>query len=351
MRRALPALVVALLASTVALTAQSGDFLTLRFERYLDALRSQAGIPGLSGIILREGTVIWEAGLGVHNVDRSLPATPDTPYYIGDLTQVFTATMVLQCVEQGTLSFDDPVVVSQAEGQAPVVATVRQLLIHAGTAADGPPFQYSPTRFAALTSAVAQCSKTTYRERLVTSLLDRLGMARTLPGLDAGSAANVVFEPERLASYAGLIAEVATPYVVDDKGRATQSVLPADGLNAAVGIVSSVRDLARLDAALDQFVLLQQETLANAWAPRAPVDGRPRPFGHGWFTQLDQGEPIVWHFGYAPGAGSALWLKLPARSTTLILLANSDGLSAQFSLPDGNVTTSPFARIFLQLFR
>jgi len=98
-------------------------------------------------------------------------------------------------------------------------------------------------------------------------------------------------------------------------------------------------------------VLLQQETLANAWAPRAPVDGQPRPFGHGWFTGLDQNEPIVWHFGYAPGAGSALWLKLPARSTTLILLANSDGLSAQFSLPQGNVTTSPFARVFLQLFR
>ena len=59
----------------------------------------------------------------------------------------------------------------------------------------------------------------------------------------------------------------------------------------------------------------------------------------------------MWHFGYAPGAGSALWIKLPARSTTLILLANSDGLSAQFSLQDGNVTTSPFARLFLSLLR
>src|SRR4051794_7247157 len=327
MRRIFLLLVGALLASSIALTAQSGEFLTLRFERYLDALRSQAGIPGLSGVILRDGNVVWEAGLGQQNIERSLPATPDTPYYIADLTQVFTATMVLQCIEQGTLSFDDPVVVSQPNGGAPALATVRQLLIHAGTTAQGPPFEYNPARFAALTAAVEQCSKTTYRQQLVTSLIDRLGMTRTLPGLDAPALdATTLTEPERLASYAALAAQVATPYVVDGKGRPTQSTLPADGLNAAVGVVSTVRDLARLDSALDRLVLLQQETLANAWAPRAPVDGQPRPFGHGWFTQVDQGEPIVWHFGYAPGAGSALWLKLPARSTTLILLANSDGL-------------------------
>jgi hypothetical protein len=35
---------------------------------------------------------------------------------------------------------------------------------------------------------------------------------------------------------------------------------------------------------------------------------------------------------------------------TLILLANSDGLSEPFSLQNGDVTTSLFARTFLRLF-
>jgi hypothetical protein len=35
---------------------------------------------------------------------------------------------------------------------------------------------------------------------------------------------------------------------------------------------------------------------------------------------------------------------------TLILLANSDGLSAPFSLQEGDVTVSLFARAFLRLF-
>ena len=46
----------------------------------------------------------------------------------------------------------------------------------------------------------------------------------------------------------------------------------------------------------------------------------------------------MWHFGYAPDASSALFIHLPARHKTLILLANSDGLAAAFSLPNGDIT-------------
>ena len=44
-----------------------------------------------------------------------------------------------------------------------------------------------------------------------------------------------------------------------------------------------------------------------------------------------------------------LVLKLPARKITLILLANSDGLSSPFKLHTGDVTRSAFATIFLKL--
>ena len=37
---------------------------------------------------------------------------------------------------------------------------------------------------------------------------------------------------------------------------------------------------------------------------------------------------LVWHYGYGPDAFSALLLKVPERNLSLILLANSDGLSA-----------------------
>jgi len=41
---------------------------------------------------------------------------------------------------------------------------------------------------------------------------------------------------------------------------------------------------------------------------------------------------------------------VPGRGLTLILLANSDGLSSPFSLSSGDLTASPFGRLFLGLF-
>jgi hypothetical protein len=51
-----------------------------------------------------------------------------------------------------------------------------------------------------------------------------------------------------------------------------------------------------------------------------------------------------------PDAYSALILKMPARRLTLIMLANSDGLSTGANLDHGDVTASPFVKIFLRLF-
>ena len=42
------------------------------------------------------------------------------------------------------------------------------------------------------------------------------------------------------------------------------------------------------------------------------------------------GQTLYWQFGNTPGAYSSLILKVPSKHLTLILLANSDGLSAPF---------------------
>jgi hypothetical protein len=70
----------------------------------------------------------------------------------------------------------------------------------------------------------------------------------------------------------------------------------------------------------------------------------------GWFIQPWGSERIVWSFSLVPDVASALILKMPERQTTLILLANSDGLSTGANLEQGDVTGSPFVRVFLRLF-
>jgi CubicO group peptidase (beta-lactamase class C family) len=110
--------------------------------------------------------------------------------------------------------------------------------------------------------------------------------------------------------------------------------------------VTTVRDLAQFDAALDEGVLLNREVIGYMRGGAQPGT----PSGLGWFVQAYNGQHLVWHFGVAPGAYSSLFLKVPSRNLTLILLANSDGLTGPFALDRGDVTTSLFAKLFLSLF-
>jgi len=59
---------------------------------------------------------------------------------------------------------------------------------------------------------------------------------------------------------------------------------------------------------------------------------------------------VVWEFGAAENSSSSLIVMVPRRGLTLILLANSDGLAKSFGLAAGDLTVSPFGRLFLGIF-
>jgi CubicO group peptidase (beta-lactamase class C family) len=334
-------------------------------ESYLEALRQQSGIPGMSAAVLHDGTVVWEKGYGFQNVAARVRATPDTPYLVGDLSGTFAAVLLLQCVEQRRFGLDDPFERFGLATPEPS-ATLRQLLSHAPPEPSKLPFLYSPDRYGQLTSLMEWCAPQPYRKSVAHRILDRLGMRDSVPGTDLQdpnlALPEDLFDPSDLDRYRQVLNRMALSYKVDNKGRAERNVLPGLPITAAGGLVSTVNDLARFDAALnppppdpssdpssDPGVLLSDQTLAAAWTPSADRGGVPSPMGLGWFVQTYKNEKIVWHFGYVQNAYSSLVLKVPSRHLTFILLANSDGLSAPFQLPAGDVTRSLFATLFLRL--
>src|SRR5262245_52142763 len=74
------------------------------FTQYLEPLRIQAGIPGLSAAITSNGQIIWEGGLGFADVEARVAAAPHTPYPIASITKTATSTLLMQCVEEGRLN-------------------------------------------------------------------------------------------------------------------------------------------------------------------------------------------------------------------------------------------------------
>ena len=343
--------VASLLLGTMASARQSIDLGSSAFESYLELLRQQTGIPAISGALVQDGAIVWERGLGFADLEARIRATPDTRYAVADLTQMFSAVLLLQCVEQRHLSLDAPLgtygVAVSDNG-----ATLRQLLSHTSPVNAGSGFRYDLERYSRLTGIVEHCAPQLFRKSLAHRLLERLSMIDSVPGRDLASASVVpdeLFHSADLTRYARSLERMAIPYKVDKRGRATRTQLAAEGINAASGLISTVRDLARFDAELDSSLLLQGETLATAWSQAQLVDRPAAPTGLGWFVQHYKGTKVVWHFGVVPNGYSALFVKVPARRATMILLANGDGLAIPFQLEAGDVTRSPFASLFLRM--
>src|SRR5205085_1521681 len=169
-------------------TAQS-PLSSMLFERYVDALRVQAGIPGMSEVIIQNGQIVSGKGFGFANIEHKIPARPDTPYQIAGLTEILTSEMIFeQCQESGHLDLDDTIQRRAISAPDPVI-TIRDALSH--RSAEGT-FKYDTNRFAALTGVVETCIQKDlipFRQALATKVFDRWGMLQdSVPAANVGDA-------------------------------------------------------------------------------------------------------------------------------------------------------------------
>lgn len=352
MRRSLLVLTTAALLFVLRLPAHAqGDFLYDRFRDYLGSLTVQAGIPGLAAAIVGTNGILWEHAYGRQDLGQSIATRTDTPFHADGLTQLLTASMVLRCVEERRLSLEDRVGRFEPNNPEPN-ATIAQLLTHTSGTPGSLIFAYRPERLRPLWVAVRTCTGDSFRET-VAKLLHRLAMTDSVPGPDVihlAPPAEGIPDPSEVPQYVRVLQRLATPYAVDQRGRASLSQYSATTLTPSSGLVSTVRDFAQFDLALRQGLLLSSETLSAAWrAPLGP-DGQPLPHGLGWFVQTYSGETVAWQFGVGDNASSSVVITLPRRGLTLILMSNSDRLVKPLWLAAGDLTVSPFGRLFLSLF-
>ena len=326
------------------------DLVYARFGEYLESLRQQAGIPGLSAAIVGRTGVVWERATGYADVGRSVPMFMDTPVHIDGMTEAFSATLVLNCVEQGRLYLDDQVGKFQT-GLSEPGATLRQVLTHTTGPADAASYAFRPERLGPVRAAVRSCTTDSYRETLA-SIFDRFAMIASVPGPDVATLvppAEGVLTSE-FERYNRVMARMATPYAVDSSRRATPVQYAEKTLSPSGGIISTARDLVQFDLSIKNDLLVTAELLAAAWRPPVSPNGQRLPHGIGWFVQTYNGEPVIWQYGMGDPGSSSLLIILPTRSLTLILLANSNGLVKSFNLSAGDLNTSPFGRLFLGAF-
>ena len=151
------------------------------FETEIENLRQEMKIPGLSAAIVKDGKLVWARGFGLADVENNIPATADTPYHLASVTKPFAALVLMQLIQEGRLSLDDPVSrygVSLPEGDT---VTVRHLLSHTSAWPPGANYQYNGNRFGMLSQVIKAATGRSFQEWLFERILQPLGMNNTAP--------------------------------------------------------------------------------------------------------------------------------------------------------------------------
>ena len=78
-------------------------------DNYIAAKMAEKSIPGLALAVIRDGHVIKEKAYGYANLELKAPVTLQTSFPWASTTKVFTAVALMQMVEQGKITLDQPV--------------------------------------------------------------------------------------------------------------------------------------------------------------------------------------------------------------------------------------------------
>jgi len=103
-------------------------------DEHLDGLLTEYGVPGAVVAADLGGEVVVRPA-GVLSTRSGVPVTADSLFQIGSITKVWTATLVMQLVEEGKLDLDTPIreylpEFGLADPAAAAAVTARQLLSH-----------------------------------------------------------------------------------------------------------------------------------------------------------------------------------------------------------------------------
>ena len=277
-------LVVAFWLSPLACgDSNPADPIPQRFQAFAKAVeqeRAALGAPGVAVAVVEKGAVTFAHGFGQKDPSKPDPVLPTTLFRIGSCTKMLTAIALLQNVQAGQVTLDDPItndVPAFHLNQTPTAVAgikVRHLLSHAGGLSD-----YAET------NAPANEQTDAALEQFLTGRFADIGYVASPPG-----ALWAYANPDYMV--AGLIAEKASgvPY----RSLMHDRVFVPLGMNRTFFLPSEV--LADGDYAVgtncktsggayclspEVGSVIQPDSYDNPWA---------RPAGFAWSSVLDLAE-------------------------------------------------------------
>jgi D-alanyl-D-alanine carboxypeptidase len=296
-----------------------------------------AGVPGFAVAVSRRGEVLLDRAYGYADLERSTRLTTGHIFRVASHSKSFTATAVMQLLEEGHLRLDDPVVdhlpwLAEHPDRRIRTVTLRQLLSHgAGVIRDGldsdywqlsRPFpdeaqfraailaaplvldpnvklKYSNFGYTLLGLVVAAASGEAYNDYVIEHIVKPLGLSRSGPEFVDAIARRLVTGYTR--------ADVTGGRADGAGSRIPVPNVDTRAMSAATGFFSTAADLCTYFSAhlVGSGKLLRDESKREmqrvAWHAHLPAGSPPEDYGFG--LELDQvgARRTIGHGGGFPG--------------------------------------------------
>jgi CubicO group peptidase (beta-lactamase class C family) len=318
-----------------------------RLGEQVVGLMERTGVPGVAVGILHRGESV-SFGWGVTSVEHPLPVSNQTLFQIGSITKTFTATAMMQLVEEGVLDLDAKVRAyvpdfRVGDDTASREATVRQLLTHEGgwagdffhstgagddaiaryvadmadlpqIAPVGTQWSYNNAGFSVAGCIIEVVTGKRYETVLKEQVLDPLGLEHCF------------FEPGDVITHSFAVGHS----VVEGKARVARPWALERAIYPVGGIICPIDDLLRYarfhlgdGLAQDGKRVLSPESLSMMHSPQVTL-WENESWGLGW-SILDEieGARQVRHGGGTKGQVSSLVL-VPEHDLAIVVFTNAD---------------------------
>jgi CubicO group peptidase (beta-lactamase class C family) len=317
-------------------------------DRWLDYWREFRNLPGLIVAVRHKGELLLSRAYGHANLEHDVPMTTDHIFRIASHSKTFTATAVMQLVEQGRVRLDDRASRTLPWLQSEV--TIRQLLNHAGgiirdgrdadfwqldrpfpdqgelcsMARDGgvlqpnESFKYSNIGFGLLGLIIQEATGTPYNSYVEEHIVRRLDLRNTGPEAHPSVADRLVTGYTR-ARFG--VPRQAIPAMIDTRA-----------LSAATGFYATAEDLSAYATAhcLGDTRLLTDASKREMQHAYWTIDQAEEGYGLGFSVGKIGSRQMIGHGGGFPGQSTRTVFD-PVDQLVVVVFSNtnaSDGLAA-----------------------
>ena len=310
---------------------------TIASQRVIDAYKDLG--PGAAYIIRWKGDTLASGGVGYANLEWGTLIDDKTLFRLGSISKPLTAIAVLQLVQKGVLSLDEP-----ASKYAPGLpsqigaVTLRQLLSHRSGLAEhvwNPeilPFIWQPMTTDQIIELqkdfppeFAPGEKYNYVNFNYVVAAHIIEQVTGQPFIDFAN--NEIFAANGMSHSAYDQLEVIIKNraeFYEFKNDTTKNTLAVDlsHVSAAGALLSSAHDMGLWAQLLLSRQLVNENLLTDAWRPADLPDGEPTRYGLGFNAGDIEGTQLIWHNGLAPGGQAAFGI-VPDEELFVMVLANS----------------------------